>query len=117
VLDLEVADRVDRRRPSKGLSAHLRQADMADMAGLHHLRNGADGLFDRHIRVQPRRPVDVHVVGAQPLEGERQAVLDGDRTGVEANGLEAAGGVAPTAELHADRDVLALAFGYGRADQ
>ena len=86
-----------------GVGADLGQADVADVAGLDHLGDGADGLLDRHGRVEPGEAVDVDVVGAEPAQGVGQGVLHRGRAAVDAE--PAAVGAAQGAELHADRDL------------
>ena len=75
VLDLQVGDRVHRGGAADRVGADLGQADVAHVAGLHQLGDGADGLLDRHLRVDAGRPVDVDVLGAQPPQrvGERSS--------------------------------------------
>ena len=48
VLDLQVADRVHGAARRIVSGADLRQPDVADVAGLDHLGDGADRLLDRH---------------------------------------------------------------------
>ena len=52
--------------------ADLREADVAHVAGLHQLGDRADRLLDRHVRIEPRRAVDVDVVGAEPRSACRR---------------------------------------------
>ena len=47
----------------------------ADVAGLHQFGDGADGLLDRYVRIEPAGPVDVDVVGAEALERIGEAVF------------------------------------------
>lgn len=70
-----------RRRSPDGLRANLGEANVAHVAGLDHLRDGPDGLFDGHCGVQPRRPVNVDVLHAQPLQrvGQRGLHSHGPR--------------------------------------
>ena len=51
-----------------GLRPHFREADVAHVAGLDHVGDGADGVFDGHVGIEARGAVDVDVVGAQALE-------------------------------------------------
>jgi hypothetical protein len=48
IFDLEIADRMNRRRAADGGAADLREADVADMAGLHQVGDGAHRVLDRH---------------------------------------------------------------------
>ena len=45
----------------------FRQPDVTDIAGAHHVGDRADGVLDRHVRIDPGRPVDVDIIGAEPL--------------------------------------------------
>ena len=58
----------DRGGAADRLGADLGQADVADVAGLDQLGDRADGLLDRHVRVEPGGPVDVDVVGAEAAQ-------------------------------------------------
>ena len=76
VLDLQVGDRdATACGAADRLGADLRQPDVADVAGLDQLGDRADRLLDRHVRVEPRRAVDVDVVGAEPLQRVGEEVL------------------------------------------
>src|SRR5262249_31609914 len=46
----------------------LREADVADFAGLYELGHGADGFLDRHIRIDPVLVEEVDVADAEALE-------------------------------------------------
>ncbi len=87
--------------PADGLRADLRQADVADVAGLHQLGDGADRVLDRHVRVEAGRAVDVDVVHAQPLQACRPG-RSSPRPGRASKPQPGAGGPALGAELHAD---------------
>ena len=100
IFDLQIADRMHGGGAADRFGAHLRQADMADIAGLHHVGDGADRLLDRHVRIEPRRPVDIDMVDAEPLQRIGEEVLHRRRPRVEA--APAAGGIAHRAELHAE---------------
>ena len=75
VFDLQIADRMHRLRASNGVGPHLRQADRADVAGLHQIGDGADGLLDRHRGIEPARPIDVDVIDAEPRQRVREKFL------------------------------------------
>ena len=47
------------------VSADFAQADRPDISGLDELRDRSHGFFDRNVRVEPCRPIDVDMVGAQ----------------------------------------------------
>ena len=72
----------------------------------------ADGLLDRHGRVDPRGPVDVDVVRAEPAQRVGQEVLH--RLGPVVDADPAVRRVAEPAELDADRDVVARRGRAGR---
>ena len=67
VFDLEIADRMDRLGAADGVRSHLRQADGANVPGLHQVGDRADGVFDRNRRIEPSRPIDVDVVDAEAV--------------------------------------------------
>jgi hypothetical protein len=54
-------------RAEDRLRSHLRKSYVADVAGLDELRDRADGLLDRHLRVQARRPDEPRIM-SQILE-------------------------------------------------
>ena len=66
------------------VGAGLREADVAHVAGLHHLRDRADRVLDRDRGVHAGEAVDVDVVGAEPLQRVGEEVLDRGRTPVDA---------------------------------
>ena len=115
VLDLQVGDGVDGGGPPDRLGADLGQPDVAHVARLDHLGDRADGLLDRDGRIESRRPVDVDVVRAQAAQGVREEVLDGLRSGVDAEPRPL--GVAQRAELDAEEHVVAPPVAQGARDQ
>jgi hypothetical protein len=76
VLDLQVGDGMHLVGPPQRLGPGLRQPDVAHVAGLHELGDGAHRLFDRHLRIDAPEPVDVDVVGAEAGQGVGERVLD-----------------------------------------
>jgi hypothetical protein len=98
-----------------GPGAHLGQADMAHIAGPHHLGDGAHRLLHRHGGVEAGGAVDVDMVHPQPRERIGQRGLHRRRAGVVADPL--AGGVALGAELHADLHAVARNTAQRLADQ
>src|SRR5439155_799857 len=68
VLRLERADRVRRVGPPNGRRRGLRQAEVADLAGAHQLRHGADRVLDRHLGVHAVLVVQVDVIHAEARE-------------------------------------------------
>ena len=65
-----------------GVGADFGQADVPDVAGLDHVGDGADRVFDRHRRIEPRRPVDVDVIDAEPLQRIGDEILHRGRAAV-----------------------------------
>src|SRR5215467_13275459 len=63
------------------VGADLGKTDMADIACLHHVGDCADGLVNRHRRVETRGTVNIDIVGAQPAEriSEEHQGLDSAR--------------------------------------
>ena len=106
IFDLQVDDRMDGCGPADGVGADFGQADMADIAGLDHVGDGADRVFDRHVRIEPGRAVDVDIVDAEPLQRIGDEVLQRGRAVVHA--VEAAGRIAQGAGLDADDDLVAV---------
>ncbi|OIQ67645.1 threonine dehydratase [mine drainage metagenome] len=53
IFDLQVDDRLDGGGAADRVGAHFRQADMADIAGLHQVSDRANRVLDRHGRVEP----------------------------------------------------------------
>src|SRR4051812_17387620 len=113
VLDLQVADRVDRRGPADGPSPDLGQADMPDVARLHHVGDGTNSVLDRHLRVEARGPVDVDMIDAQPLERVGEEVPYRLGPGVVAS--PAARRIAQRPELDADQHLVATPAAEGLA--
>ncbi len=105
ILDLQVADRVDSRSAPDRLDADLREADVADIAGLHHVGDRPHRLLDRHARIKPRRPVDIDVVKPQALQRIGEKALHRRRPPVISQ--PAAGRIAQRTEFHADDHLLA----------
>jgi hypothetical protein len=60
----------------------LGQADVADLALGDQVGQGADGLLDGRVRVDPVLVVQVDVVGAEPLERALDRGADVGRTAV-----------------------------------
>ena len=98
---------MDRVRAPHGLRTRLGETDVADVAGLHELRDRADRLLDRDVREDASRPVDIDVVGAETAERVREEVLDRGRTQVVPD--DRAVRAAHEPELDADHRVLAVA--------
>ena len=93
-----------RRRPPQGVRPHFGKADVVDVAGLHQLGEGAHGVLDGHLAIQPRRAIDVDMVHTQPLEAIGDEILDRRGAGVVAQPF--AGRTAQGAELDADHRLI-----------
>ncbi len=65
------------------LGRDLRQAIAADVALAHEVAHGADGLGQRHVRVQPVQVVEVDVVGLQAAEAVLQRLAQGGRAAID----------------------------------
>ena len=108
VFDLQVSNRVHGVRPLDGVCAHLAQADVPYITGLHQVGHGTDGVFDRHGRVEPGHAVDVDVVRAQPLQAVGQKVFDRRRPAIHAGKTPCR--VAQRAKLHRQQRLVAPAL-------
>ena len=51
-----------------GFRADFAETDVADVACLDHVGDGADGVFDGDVGIEARGTVDVDVVHAETLE-------------------------------------------------
>jgi hypothetical protein len=104
VLALQRGDGLDGVRAADGVDARLRHPEMADLAGLDELLDGACDLFDGHVRVDPVLVEQVDRVGAQPTK----RAVDGrtDAVGPAADAGLVAVLVEGEAELGRDDDVL-----------
>src|SRR5215204_153537 len=80
---------------------------MLDPAGLHHVGHCADRLLDRHIRIEPRRAIDVDGLDAEPLQRIGDEILYRRRTAVIAGPILR--GIAQRAEFYADLEIVAVA--------
>ena len=88
-------------RPVDRLGSDLRKPDVADIASLDHFRDGADRVLDRHVRIEPRRTVDVDMIRAEALQSVGERILHGRRPRVEADQLPAGSRRAPNLTLMA----------------
>ena len=105
VFDLQVADRMDRSGAAECLRADLGQADVADPAFVDAVLERADGVLDRHLRIEPRGAIDVDHLDPQPLKRVGEEVLDRCGTAVESD--PTAGMVAQRVELDAKHVIVA----------
>ena len=80
---------------------------MTNVPGVGHLRDRADRLLDRHIRVDAGQAVDVHVVAAQTGQRVRERVLHRRRPTIDSE--PTTGGVAERPELDAHCDPVSRA--------
>ena len=108
VLRLQGGDRVDGVGAADRVGSGLGQADVADLALGDEFGEGADGVFDRRLRVDPVLVVEVDVVGAEPLERALDRGADVRRAAVEVAG--AAAGVRDDSELRRQHHVVAAAL-------
>ena len=114
VLRLQRGDRVHGVGAADCGGAGLGQADVADLALGDQLGQGADGVLDGGLRVDPVLVVQVDVVGAEPLQRPLDCGADVRRAAVEDAG--AATGVRDDAELRRQHHLVAAALD-GPADQ
>ena len=105
VFNLQVADRMDRVGAANRVRSHLRQADRANVAGLHEVRDRADGVLDGDGRIEPAGPIDVDVIDAETGQGVAEEVLHRRRPRVDAE--PAAVGAAQRAELDRQQRLVA----------
>lgn len=57
------------------LRAYFGETDMAHVAGLHQVRDGADGILYGYIAIEAGRAIDIDIVDSQALQriGEKVA--------------------------------------------
>jgi hypothetical protein len=115
VLDLQVIDRVHRMSPPQRIRPHLGEPDVAHVPRVDQISDRADGFLDGHVGIEPSRPVDVDVVGAQPDQAVGQRVLHRTRPAVDPHVGPVR--VALAAELQADVDLGARAAAQRLAQQ
>ena len=115
ILDLQIADRMDLGGAADGVGANLGQADVTDEPGLDHFGDGADRVLDRHVGIDARRPVDVDMVGAQPLQRIGERGLERLGPGVVAQPV--AERIAQRAELDRQQEPVAVLTLQRLADQ
>ena len=72
VLTLKRRNRVHGVRTPQRLGAALRQADVADLPGLHELRQRADGFLDRHRAVDAMQIEEIDPIGLKSREAALQ---------------------------------------------
>ncbi len=75
IFDLQIADRMHGVGAADSFGADFRKADVTDITGLHHLGDGADSIFDRHGRIEPRRTIDIDMIRPQPAQAVGQKIL------------------------------------------
>src|SRR5262249_23399101 len=74
IFDLQVGDRMDRVGAAGGFPARLGAAELLYVTLLHPLAERADGLFDRHVGIEPRRTIDIDRFDAEPLQRISQEI-------------------------------------------
>src|SRR5665811_2633438 len=68
ILGLNCRDRVYRVGTADRLGARLREADVADLAGVHELGHRSDRVLDRRLGVDAVLVVEVDVIDAEAAE-------------------------------------------------
>lgn len=106
---------VDRLGATDGLDTHLREADVANVAGANHVGDGAHRLLDRDVRIKPCWPVDVDILRSQPTQGIGEKVFHCRRSRVIS--VPVVGWVSHAAKLHTDQHLLAVAAAECVADE
>ncbi len=106
VLRLQGGDRVDGVGTADGVQPGLGQSDVADLAFGHELRQHADDLLDRSVRIDPMLVVEIDVVGAEPAQRALQRHADVVRAAVRARSA----GVRHEAELGGQDGAFAAAL-------
>src|SRR5437868_1805451 len=84
------------------------EADVQDLALGHQFGNGADGVLDRSVWVDPVLVVEVDAVGPEPLQGAFDRGADVRGAAVEYTGPTA--GVRDEAELRRQDDIVATSL-------
>src|ERR1700722_19629009 len=87
------------------VGSDLRKSDVFDIARLDHLGDGTNVVFDRHMRIEPRRTIDVDIVGPQTAKAIGQEILHSARTRVVE--AESPRGIAERTKLAADLHAIA----------
>ena len=105
VLDLQRRNRMHGVCSSNRSGRRLRHADVAHVTRLHHLCDSANGILDRHRRIDARRLVQIHVVRTESLQRVCQKIFHRGRARVDAD--ERAARRAHPAEFHADEIAVA----------
>jgi hypothetical protein len=105
---LQRGDRVHGVGAADRFGRGLGKADVQDLALGHQFGQGADGVLDRRVRVDPVLVVEVDAVGSQPLQGAFDRGSDVRGAAVEHPGATA--GVRDEAELRRHHDTVALPF-------
>ena len=93
----------------------LRQSDVLDVSGLHHVGDGADRLLDRHRWIEPCGTINIDCLDAEPLQRVGEKTLH--RGGAAINADKAHRGIAQRAELDADLQTVPIAARERFADQ
>src|SRR5262245_57586035 len=70
--------------PANRVGPDFRKADSPDVARLPELGQAAGRFFDRDVRIEPARPVDVEVIDAERLQRVAEEVPRRGRTRVHA---------------------------------
>ena len=103
---------MDGVRAADRLRRRLGKPDVVDLSGVDQLRHRADGLLDRHVRIDAVLVVEVDVVDAEPPQRavDRSAhVLGGAVDGADRRHVARNGVVKPAPELGRDHVFVAVA--------
>ena len=115
VLDLKIGYRMDSVRTTDRLGPGLRQPDVPNVSGLHHLRDRTDRLLSWYRRIHPPQAVHIDIVGTEPTQRICQRALYGRRPPVDTDDLPVRSSEQP--KLDANRDAAAVAATQRLADQ
>src|SRR5262245_66492691 len=91
-------------RATNRIWSYFGETDRTHVTRLHEIGNSADGLFDRHVGIEPPRAIDVHVIQAEPGQRVPDEVLRRGRPGIDAD--PAAVGSAKRTELHGEEHLV-----------
>src|SRR6202034_1034401 len=100
-------DRVNGGRAPYGLGLGFGQSEMADFSLAHEIGQGADGVLDRRLRIDPMLVIEVDRLDSEPLEA-RVARL-AHVSGVAPDRKESALRTADGAEFRGQYDLVAAA--------
>ncbi len=114
IFGLQGGDGMHRVGPAEGVDAGLRQAEEAHLALLDQPFHGADGVLDRHRRIDPVLVVEIDGLDPEALQALLAGLHDVFGPAVDP---EAAIGGALVAELGGDHRLAAIAIRQGPLQQ